>query len=92
MAEQFLKRPKVRAACQQMCCKAVAQRMRRQRFRQPKSPPSRGHCTADEIGVERCSARAQEKRGVTRQRVRALSDLGLDGLPGSVHYRHHARL
>ena len=41
MAEQFLKRPQVRAAGQQMGREAVAKRVRSQRIGQPQTAPRR---------------------------------------------------
>ena len=73
VAEQFLKRPQVRAARQQVRSEAVAKRMRRQAVRQAEPSPRRCDGAADQVGVERPAPRARGTMAYPARRPRALS-------------------
>ena len=80
MAEQFLKRPKIGSASQQMRRETMAQGMRSQAVGQTKPPAGCSDCAAYEIRIERTSAGSDEQRRIAGQRVRTLPCIILNRL------------
>jgi hypothetical protein len=80
VAKQFLQRPEIGAASQQMRREAVPQRMRRQRIRQAQAPPGGGDGATDQVRVERAAARTDEQRTIALQRIRTLLNIFPDGI------------
>ena len=61
VSEEFLERPQIGAACEQVRCKTVPERMRRQCFRQAEADPRRTNRAPHEVGAERPSPRPYEE-------------------------------
>ena len=92
MAEQFLKRPQVRASRQQVRCKAVPKRVRSQRVGETEPPPRGSDRPAHEIRVERPSPRSHEQRHGSMKRIRALPRVVVDRVANGGDHRHDPHL
>ena len=92
MAEKLLQRTQIGAACKQVRCKAVAQSVGREAFRQSKPSPRRRDRAPDQIRIERTAARANEQRPLPAQRIRALPHIAFNRFPHRSDNRHHPGL
>ena len=78
MAEQFLQRPEVGAAAEQMGGEAVAKRVRSRSFRQAEHATRLHHRAADDLAAQRAAARAAEQGFDLRNRPGAEREIMLD--------------
>ena len=70
--KQLLERAEIGSTRQQVRCETVPKRMRREGLGQAQAAPRSSHRATDEVRIERASARTDEQRQVTAQRIRAL--------------------
>lgn len=78
MAKELLQRPEVSPARQEMRRKAVAKGMRSQRVWETKAPARGGHCSADEVRIERPAPSAKEQGRRSAKGIWALAHIILD--------------
>ena len=92
MAEQFLDRAEIAAACQQVRREGMAQRMRRRRFRQAERGAHLHHLALDDSLLQRAALGPAKDRLIGLQMIGAELAVEIDGLHGGGQQRHHARL
>ena len=83
MAEQFLDRPQVAAATQQMGREGMAQRMRRRRLRQAEGAAKRPHVALKNAGLQRTARASPGEEGAVVERFQ-FRDIGKAGWPAEM--------